>query len=83
MPPVPFAGLLKILIRASLDPADCLFLFHATLLALGYKPALAAYRAQDAALDDLLPESLQEHILRLITAQIYDRQLYHLLPWRN
>jgi hypothetical protein len=65
-PPVPFAGLLKILIRTSFDPADRFLLLHAALLTLGNKPTLAAHRAQDAAFDDLFSESFQQHILRLV-----------------
>src|SRR5512135_211532 len=64
--PLPFRGgaggrdtgqLLHILRkRAPLDAANRLLAFHAALLALGDVPALAAHRAQHAALDDLLAE---------------------------
>jgi hypothetical protein len=45
---------------------DRLFLLNAAQLALGYVPALAANRAQDAALGDLLAETLEQLLLRFI-----------------
>jgi len=44
------------------------FLFHTTLFAFGNEPSLAAYRAQHAAFDNLLAESLEQLILRLAIA---------------
>jgi hypothetical protein len=47
-------------------PANSLFLLNPAQLALGNKPALAANRAQDAALGNLLAKALQQLILGLI-----------------
>ena len=48
---------------------QCLFPFYTIGFALGDEPTLASYSAEDAALDDLLAETLQQLILVLIRSQ--------------
>lgn len=50
---------------------QCLFPFYTIGLALGDEPTLAPHSAEDAALDDLLAETLQQLILVLIRSQNY------------
>ena len=50
---------------APLNTASGLLLLHAALLAFGNVPALAAHRAQNAALDNLLAKTLQQRILAI------------------
>ena len=50
---------------------QCLFPFYTIGLALGDEPTLAPYSAEDAALDDLLAETLQQLILVLVWSQNY------------
>jgi hypothetical protein len=47
-------------------PANSLFLLNTAQFALGNVPALAANRAQNAALGDLLAKTLEQLVLRLI-----------------
>jgi hypothetical protein len=53
---------------AALDSADRFFLLHTAQFALADEPAFAAHRAEDAALDNLFAEALEQAILRLIRA---------------
>ena len=53
---------------ASFDSSDSLLLLDTAQLALGNKPALAADRAEHAALNNLFAEALQKLFLRLIGA---------------
>lgn len=50
---------------------QCLFPFYTIGFALGDEPTLAAHSAEDATLDDLLAETLQQLILVLIWSQNY------------
>ena len=50
---------------------QCLLAFYTISLALGDKPTLSANSAEDAALDDLLAETLQQLILAFIRSQNY------------
>ena len=50
---------------------QCLFPFYTIGFALGDEPTLASDSAEDAALDDLLAETLQQLILVLIRSQNY------------
>ena len=50
---------------------QCLFPFYTIGFALGDEPTLATYSAEDAALDDLLAETLQQLILVLVWSQNY------------
>lgn len=50
---------------------QCLFPFYTIGFALGDEPTLASYSAEDAALDDLLAETLQQLILAFIRSQNY------------
>ena len=50
---------------------QCLFPFYTIGLALGDEPTLAPYSAEDAALDDLLAETLEQLILVFIRSQNY------------
>ena len=51
------------------NPADGLLLFNPAQLTLGNEPPLAAHRAEDATLDDLLAEALEQLVLRLVLAE--------------
>ena len=48
---------------------QCLFTFYTIGLTLGDEPTLAPYSAEDATLDDLLAETLQQLILAFIWSQ--------------
>ncbi len=50
---------------------QCLFPFYTIGFALGDEPTLAPHSAEDAALDDLLAETLQQLILILVWSQNY------------
>lgn len=50
---------------------QCLFPFYTIGFALGDEPTLAANSAEDATLDDLLAETLQQLILVFIRSQNY------------
>ena len=50
---------------------QCLFPFYTIGFALGDEPTLASDCAEDATLDDLLAETLQQLILVLIRSQNY------------
>ena len=50
---------------------QCLFPFYTIGFALGDEPTLASDSAEDAALDDLLAETLEQLILVLIRSQNY------------
>ena len=50
---------------------QCLFPFYTIGLALGDEPTLAPHSAEDAALDDLLAETLQQLILVFVRSQNY------------
>ena len=50
---------------------QCLFPFYTIGFALGDEPTLASDSAEDAALDDLLAETLQQLILIFVRSQNY------------
>ena len=50
------------------NTANGLFLLNPAQLTFRYKPALAANRAQDTALGNLLAKALEQRVLRLVRA---------------
>jgi hypothetical protein len=55
----------------SAQTPQCLFPFYTISLALGDEPTLSANSTEDATLDDLLTETLQQLILAFIRSQNY------------
>ena len=64
----------------SAQTPQCLLAFYTIGLALGDEPTLSANSAEDATLDDLLAETLQQLILAFIGSQNYACHFSHPLP---
>lgn len=60
---------------ASLKPSNGFLSLNPPQLTLGYKPALATHRAQDAALGDLLSKALKELLLGFVGSTHYCRHV--------
>ena len=62
---------------------QCLLAFYTIGLALGDEPTLSANSAEDATLDDLLAETLQQLILAFIRSQNYACHFFSPPPTRQ